>query len=167
MSELPEFDKVLTQYSESLGRLAASYEADRALQEELLQEILLAIWQGLKKFRGESSIRTFVFRIAHNRAINHTIKSSKAPDEDETDVSELPCNYFIPEKGVQREQKQQALLQAIRQLPIVQRELVILSLEGLSYDEISNIIGISVNNVGVRLNRAKATLKRLLSSKTF
>ena len=73
MSERAEvrFGRLLQEHGPALNRLAAGYEWDPVERQDLLQDIALAIWRALPAFRGESSERTFVFRIAHNRGLTH------------------------------------------------------------------------------------------------
>src|SRR5215468_12391204 len=64
-----DFDRIMNEYGQALSRLAASYEPVPSQREDLLQEIVLAIWQALPRFRGECSERTFIYRIAQNRGL--------------------------------------------------------------------------------------------------
>ncbi len=66
-----EYETILRDYGASLSRLVASYEASPDAREDLLQEIQLALWKALPSFRGDCSVRTFVYRVAHNRALTH------------------------------------------------------------------------------------------------
>ncbi len=86
MAELPSgvspsreqvFVRLVGEFGPALGRLTCSYEADAAPREDLLQEILLAIWQAIPQFRGEASERTWVYRIAHNTAISAVISRNR------------------------------------------------------------------------------------------
>ena len=72
------FERVLADYGPALARLAGAYESRQALREELQQEIALALWQALPSFRGESSEKTFVFRVATNRAMTHLAQRAPA-----------------------------------------------------------------------------------------
>ena len=65
------YDRILQEHGPALRRVAATYEADPARREDLFQEICLALWQALPRFREEASERTFAFRIAHNRGLTH------------------------------------------------------------------------------------------------
>src|SRR3546814_19424760 len=65
-----DIDDVLRQHGPMLSRIAASYEFESARREDLLQEISLALWRALPRWRGEASLRTFAARIAHNRAVD-------------------------------------------------------------------------------------------------
>jgi RNA polymerase sigma-70 factor (ECF subfamily) len=155
-----DFDSIIEQYGGMLSRVASTYEANPALQQELIQEISLAVWQGLRRFQGKSSVKTYILRIAHNRAVSHVNSQVKAPDFSEYDsVSNEPsaANTSItnPETQIANQQTVSTLLDAIRKLSLSARQIVTLSLEGLSYNEIAEICGTTTSNVGVVLNRSK------------
>ena len=155
------FDTLLSAHGPALGRLAASYTRGAAEREDLLQEIVFAIWRALPRFRGECSERTFLFRIAHNRAISYLGRRRilAADADEELEVrSEAPD----PERALSIEQEGQRLLEAIRQLPLPYRQVVTLTLEDMAYAEIGDVLGISESNVGARLTRAREMLRRLL-----
>ena len=150
-----------------LFRVAASYEADPALQQELFQEISLAVWQGLRRFEGKSSVKTYILRIAHNRSVTHVSSQVKKPnfteynsvndmEGGETEVGlDVTSQSLNPEREVANQQAISALVRAVRNLPISARQIVTLSLEGISYQDIADICGTTTSNVGVILNRAK------------
>ena len=126
----------------------------------MFQDIALAIWQALPKFRGESSERTFIFRIAHNRAITYIAQRRRlTPTSEEIEIPDPRPN---PERGFAKEQEEARLISAIHDLPIEYRQVITLTLEGMSYTEIAEILGIGESNVGVRLNRARQMLRRRL-----
>jgi RNA polymerase sigma-70 factor (ECF subfamily) len=154
------FDRLLADNGPALARLAGSYTNSVSDRDDLLQDIAMAVWQALPRFRGECSERTFLFRIAHNRAIAHLSRSRSRGEVDEE--VELPDPRPTPEAGLVREQQGERLSQAVRALPVLYRQVVMLALEGLEYSEIAQILGISESNVGVRLNRAKQMLRKLL-----
>ena len=154
------FTELLGANGPALGRLAASYTRSVGDRDDLFQEIALAIWRALPRFRGECSERTFIFRIAHNRAISHIAQRSPISAlEGELDPADPRPN---PEREVSRAQQEERLLQAIRRLPITYRQAITLSLEGMSYSEIAEILGVGESNVGVRLNRARNLLREML-----
>jgi RNA polymerase sigma-70 factor (ECF subfamily) len=143
-----------------LSRVASTYEANHHLQQELLQEISLAVWQALKSFKGESSEKTYVMRVAHNRAVNHVAYHAKQPHNDSYCEVENPVggSHATAEKALHQDEQITSLLLAVRKMPIQTRQVVTLSMEGLSYQEIAEVSGIKANNVGVILNRARKTL---------
>jgi len=157
------FDALLAAHGPALGRLASSYSRASGEREDLLQEIAFAIWGALPRFRGECSERTFVFRIAHNRAIAH-IARRRLPLVDEDRELEIEDPAPDPERALSSGQQGARLLDAIRRLPLAYAQVVTLSLEGLSYAEIAEVLGISETNVGARLTRARQMLRESLRS---
>lgn len=157
-----KFDQVLAEYGPLLSRVANSYEANHALQQELLQEIAVAVWQGLARFQGNSSLKTYILKIAHNRAVSHVATSVKQIKGDDGEALEtISADYeHNPDVAMEQSQKMSRLLEAVRQLGLPARQVVTLSLEGLSYEEIAEVCGLSTSNVGVILNRAKQSLSR-------
>jgi RNA polymerase sigma factor (sigma-70 family) len=145
----------------ALGRLAGSYAGSTGERDDLLQEIALALWQALPRFRGECSERTFLFRIAHNRCINHIAR--RRPMESLQAMELDPADEARPiEQALGQAQESARLLQAVQRLPLIQRQVIVLALEDMDYQEIASVLGISETNVGVRLNRARTSLKRLM-----
>ncbi len=160
-----QFSRLVTANHAALRRLTASYASIASDQEDLLQEIAVALWRALPAFRGECTERTFLFRIAHNRCI--TYLSSRRPSISLDDVQIEPADPRASlETRVSKEQQRDRLLQAIHRLPLIQREVLVLFLEGMEYKQIAQVVGISESNVGVRLNRARQRLKTLLGDKT-
>ena len=155
------FDNLLAVHGPALGRLAASYTGGAAEREDLLQEIVFAIWQALPRFRGECSERTFVFRIAHNRAISF-VGRRRLPLVDGNQELEVSTAALDPERALSIEQEGQRLLDAIRRLPLPYAQVVTLTLEEMTYAEIGEVLGISETNVGARLTRARDMLRTLL-----
>lgn len=128
-----------------LVRFAASFERNRHERDDLVQDIMLAVWQALPGFRGEASLKTFIIGVAHRRCASHVMRAVSRPRYEELDeqwIDDRPG----PDMAAGRNQQQERLL----------------ALEGMRYDEIAALLGISENNVGVRLNRAKAALKERL-----
>jgi RNA polymerase sigma factor (sigma-70 family) len=151
------FEQVLAEYEASFCRLAAAYERDRDLQQDLFQEIALAIWKALPTFRNQCSERTFLYRIAHNRAITH-IRDGRFPQGDLDLATSLPDPSASPEANVRRARQKDELLQRVSGLPLNLRQVVVLALEGMENHEIAEVLGISAGNVAVRLHRAKHQL---------
>jgi RNA polymerase sigma-70 factor, ECF subfamily len=154
------FHQLLSANGGAISRLAASYTNNPSDRDDLFQDISLAIWKALPSFRGESSERTFIFRIAHNRAI--TFIAQRRPTATSADEVELPDPRPNPEKGFAKEQQETRLFEAIHRLPIEYRQVITLTLEGMSYTEIADVLGIGESNVGVRLNRARQMLREML-----
>lgn len=158
---MAELKQVIAAYGAAISRIAASYERDPGLREELMQEIWLAIHQALPRLADEAKLKPFVFRIAHNRAVSHVagrVREPKAGEVPETLASGDPT----PEHQMAARQSAARLQHAVRRLPLPYRQVITLVLEDLSHDEIAETLGLTVTNVGVRVNRAKAQLKAML-----
>lgn len=163
-SDSQRFERVVREYGPALARLAAAYAPERADRDDLSQEILLAIWRALPRFRGESSERTFVFRVAHNRGITYRGRRRRhlPPLPEEGDAREVPDAGPDPAARLERARRHERLVAAVGRLPGPQRLAVLLHLEGLSHREIAAVEGITEENVAVRLTRARKALRRLL-----
>jgi RNA polymerase sigma factor (sigma-70 family) len=154
-------DEVIDRYGPALVRVAASYERNRALRDELVQEIFLAIVTALPRLKDASKLTAFVFRIAHNRAVRHVLQRMREPAaglEPDDVAHDVPTH----EQSMIEMERTQALLNAIRRLSLPYRQVITLLLEDLSHPEIAEVLGISANNVAVRVNRAKQQLKDAL-----
>ena len=157
------FEDVFAQYGALLSRVANSYEANDALQQELLQDIAIAVWQGLARFKGDSSVKTYILKIAHNRAVTHVASQVKRIDTHQYDQDDSGSDGYVshtlsPEVETSQHQSLTRLLKAVRALPVQSRQVLTLSLEGLSYDEIAEVCGMTKNHVGVVLKRAKQSI---------
>lgn len=160
------FRQVLDDYGPALARLARVYEREPGRAEDLHQEICLALWKALPGWRRQASLRTFVFRIAHNRGISHgrreQLRTTLPLDEAVETVDPSPN----AEVRAGHRQRREHLLAAVRELPLGLRQAVSLKLEGLSGPEIADILDLSPGAVRVRLHRAQQTLKDRLGEST-
>jgi RNA polymerase sigma-70 factor, ECF subfamily len=163
----PQFERIMHEYGHALSRLCFGYEKVASAREELMQEIALAIWQALPHFRGECSERTFVYRIAHNCSITHICRRRPVHESlDELPVFSEPADPRPhPEEQLAKAHQRDRLRSAIQRLPLVYRQVVMLMLEELSQAEMGEVLGITENNVAVRLNRARKALKAELEKK--
>jgi RNA polymerase sigma factor (sigma-70 family) len=152
------FAALMEQHGPSLARLAAAYTNTVSDRDDLFQEIAISIWQALPTFRGESSERTFIYRIAHNRALTHLARRPNRQVDLAEDAA-VRDPQPDPEQQVAIEQQRDRLLRAIRRLPADYRRVIVLVLEGLSHNEVAEILGLNANNVAVRVNRAKQMLR--------
>lgn len=163
------FTKWMTEHEKLLRHIINGFEAKPALQDELFQDIALNIWRALPKFRQDASVKTFVARIAHNILATHVAKSVKSVKVAH-DLSELSHeaeqddSQVTPYQELNQQQRQQRLSAAIRQLKLEQQQVITLALEGMSYQEMAEVLDISTNLVGVRLQRAKAALMTMLEA---
>jgi len=154
------FCVLFEQYQPALRRLVAAYVANPADREDLLQEIAAGIWKSLPGFRGESSERTWIYRIAHNIAIRRSsqvrVRSSREPGiEGSFDRADGGASA---EEVLLRDEKRRALLNGVRNLPLAERQIVTLHLEGLSAAEIEEVTGVTAGAVATRLTRIRQKL---------
>lgn len=156
-------DEVLRLHGDALWRLTAGYAFQPADREDLYQEVLLAVWRALPRFRGESSLRTFVYRIAHNRGMTFRGRVAARARREAEVPPDLRDSRPGADTTLDARLARQRLLEAVRRLPLSLSRTVMLSLEGLSYAEIAEVMDITENNVGVRLHRARAALEELLA----
>ena len=159
------FDQLMAENGPALVRLAGAFTNTREDRDDLFQEMALAIWQALPGFRGESSTRTYLFRIAHNRATAYLIRRRMTMAEPHEEPA-APDPRPDPERQLGAEQQRREPIEAVRKLPFVYRDVIALALEGLSYREIAGILGVSEANVGARLSRARTALRTLLEKTT-
>jgi RNA polymerase sigma-70 factor (ECF subfamily) len=151
------FDRVVREFGSRLSRLAASYVDEPADRDDLFQDILVAVWRALPTFRGDSSERTFVYRVAMNRA--RTFRSRRYRRV-EIPVPEALHDPLPPPDAAIAELDERDRL--VRALPSSLREVALPYLEDLSTVEIAELLGITENNVRVRLARARQQLRTLL-----
>ena len=161
------FTQWMAEHEKLLRHIITGFEAKTAIQDELFQDIALNVWRALPKFRQDSAVKTFVARIAHNVLATHVAKAVKTVKADQdlaavTGEAEKDHNQPTPFQSLNQSQRQQRLAAAIRQLKLEQQQIITLALEGMSYQEMSEVLGITTNLVGVRLQRAKSSLAQLL-----
>lgn len=130
-------------------------------RKDLLQEVLLAVWKSIPAFRGQARPTTYLYRVCHNAALlwTRTEKNYRrrierfgalTPDAPGTDGDAVTDDRLTK------------LYAAIRQLKPLERSLILMSLDGLSYREMAAVLGLSESNVGVKLNRIKNQLTQTL-----
>lgn len=159
------FERVAAEYAAPLARLARAHEADPSLQQDLLQEIHLALWRSLPSFGGRCSLRTWVYRVAHNVAATHVLRRRRRVDQHLVGLGEVEIPADGPEVGNSLDEvRMLARIHAIVQrLKPTDREVIVLYLEGLSVDEIAEIAGLTHTNTGTKIHRIKRLLSEQLS----
>lgn len=156
------FTSAMAEFGSVIGRLVRGYEYDRTQQDELSQEIQIALWRSFVIFDGRCSLRTWVFRIAHNTAVAHIARSRRRKavrwitlDE----LAELPQGADA-EAAVGEPMMLEQLYDAIRRLRPPDAQIMLLWLEGEEASAISEITGLSPSAVATRVHRVKAALAR-------
>lgn len=148
-----QFEELVKQYKRTIYSVCYMFSRDTEEVNDLFQEILIRLWLGFDQFEKRSSASTWVYRIALNTAINCDKRSKRRP---QTIPLRSDIDPYDP-RDTSLEQMRQ-LHALINQLDVMDRGLVLLWLEGIDYDEIASIMGISVANVGIKLHRIKEKL---------
>lgn len=150
------FRQWMADHQGMLRRTAAGF-APPADRDDLLQEMMIAVWHALPAFRADSSPGTFIYRVVHNCALTWHRGRRRRP-------SLIPIDEHAGHSSSQPpDEDAVALHQAVAELPEVDRTLVLLHLEGLTYDEIAEVVGITATNVGARLTRLRQRLAAFLN----
>ena len=158
-SEKLRYEELLQRYRQPLRRLAWSYARDAAEGDDLLQEITLALWSALPRFRGDCSERTWVYRVAHNTGISYsTSRRRRASHESAIPPRAEPTSVSNPEVEAIDRQRAGRLWSAIRELSLADHQIICLHLEGLSAAAIEDVTGVSAGSVATRLTRVRQRL---------
>jgi RNA polymerase sigma-70 factor (ECF subfamily) len=149
-------------YKHALERLVRAYEASADKQQDLLQDIHVALWQSFQRYEGRCSMRTWVYRVAHNTAASHAMREHRINAKQWLGIDEvesMPVRNET-EDNADRRLVLDRLLLWIRQLKPLERQLMLLYLEDMDADSIGEITGISPGNVRVHIHRIKAALAK-------
>jgi RNA polymerase sigma-70 factor, ECF subfamily len=150
-------------YGAALGRLARAYEADSEDRRDLLQEIHLAVWRSFSTFDERCTLRTWIYRVAHNTAASHILRSRRARSKTLVSLEEIEESGGIAAgdgltHSVERSLILERLFALIQRLNPLDRQVIHLYLEGLDAASIGEITGISSGYVATKIHRIKAIL---------
>ena len=156
------YEQAAAAYGNALGRLVRAYELDPERRRDLLQEIHLALWRSFEKFEARCSVRTWVYRVAHNIATSHVIRQRRAKSELLLSLEEIDS---VPRPGdsvrdAHERMDIERLLRLIHQLKPPDREIMLLYLEDLDAAAIGEIMDMSAVNVRSKIHRIKTVLAR-------
>ena len=150
------FTQLVREHKSTIYTVCYMFSKDEEEVNDLFQETLINMWKGIDSFREESKISTWIYRVALNTCLLQERKKKRQ-------VPKVPLtmdvNFFEDDSANATQVRQ--LHQRIGKLGLVDRALVMMWLEGMSYDEIGAVMGISAQNVGVKLFRIKEMLKNL------
>ena len=156
-----QFEELVKQYKRTIYSVCYMFSRDKEQINDLFQEILVRLWLGFDQFEQRSSVNTWVYRIALNTAINSDKRAKHRP---QTVPLSTDIDPYDPQDSSFEQVRQ--LYALINQLDVMDRGLVLLWLEGIGYDEIAAIMGITVANVGIKLHRIKEKLVQKSKSVT-
>ncbi len=155
-----DFARIVKEHKSTIYMVCYMFSKDEDEVADLFQDILVNLWKGFAKFRGDSSIKTWIYRVSLNTCISAERKRKR---RGETVPLDMDINLF---DDTVEDMKQIRMLQdRISRLGPFDRAIVLLWLENLSYDEIGAIVGITAKNVSVRLFRIKEQLRSMSDPK--
>lgn len=159
------YAQAASEFSRPLARLAAAYERNPSRQQDLQQELHFALWRSLAGFRNQCSLRTWVFRVAHNTAADWIRKEQRDRRLDGAnleDLDALPDATDIVDT-VHESRVWSRIRTLLDQLKPLDRDVLLLHLEGLKAAEISEVVGISAGYVAQKVHRAQKFLQQKFS----
>jgi RNA polymerase sigma factor (sigma-70 family) len=156
-----EFVDILNNHRGLIYKVCHLYCDDPEDRKDLFQEIVLQVWKSLGSFRQESTIGTWMYRIALNTAITHFRKEKRLGGKVSLTGIDIPDLNDSNEK----EDQLRELFKAIENLDRIDKSIILLYLEEKNYEEISEITGLTRTNVGVRLNRIKIKLSNTITNR--
>jgi RNA polymerase sigma-70 factor (ECF subfamily) len=160
MTQDEQYLQAVTEFGPALLRLARAYEPDADQRRDLLQDVYLALWRSFATYAGQCSLRTWVYRVAHNTAISARSRRRKARLASLEELADIPAPDD-PENEVGNARVLQRLHTLIRALAPPDDEVMLLYLEDQDAASIAEITGLSARAVATRIHR----IKHLLSSR--
>ena len=151
---------MVTAHQRTIYKVCYIYAKDQDDLNDLFQEVVLNLWKSFPRYRGDSTLNTWVYRIAMNTCITFLRRSSVRPQT-------IPLTIDVTSQMTDEESHSgqlQELYRLINQLGKLERALILLWLEERSYQEMADILGISKANVAVKLNRTKDKLRKMSNS---
>lgn len=159
-----QYREAIAIFGHALDRLSCAYEADPDTRRDLMQDIHLALWRSFANFDGRCSLRTWVYRVAHNAAASHVMRQGRMRKRNFVTLDELENLPDEAQRTVDiaadRSKALERLSFLIQRLDPLDRQVMVLYLEGMQGDMISEVTGISPGNVPMKIHRIKNVLGR-------
>ncbi len=153
------FDTLFAQYKDWVFRLCYSYTRSEVQAEDLMQECFSKVWTSLESFQQRADIGTWIYRIAVNTCLMQIRKEKNNPVDYYEHLQEKPSEETSHEK----EHQSESLYRAIAQLTEIDRLIISMILEDMPQKQIGEVLGITENNVNIKVYRIKKQLKELMS----
>lgn len=150
-----EFVAMIQAHRSTIYAVCYMFSDAKSEVEDLFQDVLVKLWKGFKSFQGRSDIKTWIYRVSMNCCINAKKLSNR-------ELAKTSLDINVPDSCEEKNMQVELLYRRINKLGYFDRAIIMLWLEGLSYDEIAEISGISVKNVSWRLVQIKNQLKKQL-----
>lgn len=155
-----EFIELINTHHGILLKICNVYFYGSTYKEDYYQEILIRLWKAFPNFKGQSTFSTWMYRVALNAAIDILRKLNVRPEYTALSANE----YYKADNTQTRPESYDRLYRAINTLSEAERAIILLYLEEYEYKEIATITGISEVNVGVKINRIKCKLNKILKN---
>ena len=156
MMEQKDFIRIILENEKVIFKITTFYAYNEDDRKDLYQEIVLQLWKAYPNFRKEAKISTWLYRIALNTAISQIRKNKK-------EAPKVPISQIVLQVSDStdndKEEKIQMLYKQIEQLNQLEKAIILLYLEDKSHEEIAEVIGLTITNVGTRLSRIKQKIK--------
>jgi RNA polymerase sigma-70 factor, ECF subfamily len=149
------FDDWISRYKALIFSIVRAYAGTPMDRDDLFQEVSIQVWRSIPSFRHESAVTTWLYRVALNTALRWTTRERKHSDTREPLER---AEHILQEAKTDSDERLNWLYQEISALDVIDRSVCLLLLEGFSYREMADILGISESNVGVKINRVKKKL---------
>jgi len=164
------FQHIIDEHYAILYKIARAYTQDEAGFEDLYQEMLIQLWQSYPRFKQQSKLSTYIYRVVLNTALTHQRKQKrqlKAVALEDQAFRLKDNSHGTSTEAHEKEANINLLYQCINELKKDDRAIILLHLDGKSYEEMAEILGLSTSNIGVRLMRVKKRLQKLLLAKGY
>ena len=148
------FETWLDSHKALLFKVVRAYASSSMDQDDLFQEITIQVWHSIPRFRQESSVTTWLYRISLNTAIKWIRKERKHSQSEPIDN----VQHILQERKIQIDERLDWLYKEIYSLDEIDRSVTLLLLDNFSYKEMAGILGITESNIGVKINRIKKYL---------
>lgn len=155
-----DFENLIRQYSGLINKVCHMYAEDQEHLQDLRQEVLTNIWQGLGRFKGDAKISTWIYRVAINTCVSYIRRYGHITDNYRLDsvTSSVQTPAAITQSELSTDAMLAEMYNMVSRLSRIDKAVILLWLDQYSYDDIASIVGISKANVAVRLHRAKERL---------
>jgi RNA polymerase sigma-70 factor (ECF subfamily) len=162
-NDLSEFEEIVREYQDRIYNLCRYMVGDPQDAQDAAQDAFLKAYRGMKSFKPEASLYTWLYRIAVNTCLDYKRKTSRTPLTNECIPEDRPSDDPSPETDCETKEIGEAVQSALQKLPKKLRPAIVLrEIDGLSYEEIAEVLNTSVGTVKSRISRAREELRRIL-----
>lgn len=151
-----DFQEIVSTYDDMIVKICFGYAGTKAELDDLHQDALINIWQSLGRFRGDSTVKTWVYRVTLNTCVSTIRRRRESPESDRLEL------YNVIDDSEERRRMVAEMHECIALLSPVDKAIVLAWLDEFSYDEIAGMVGMPRNTIATRLRRAKEKLKNMI-----